>query len=379
MLPSLRTCVAPFAVEKGERADDSSPVLKIESARQGGLFLPCRRLSNLRDPKTLTRTQILGTGSYTPEKVVTNADLEKLVDTSDQWIVERTGIRERRQAAEGEFSSDMAVKAANRALEMAKVRPEDLDLIIVGTISPDMPMPACAAFVQSKLKAKKAFAFDVSAACAGSLYAMSIADQYVRSGQVKRALIIGVELLTRLVDWTDRNTCVVFGDGAGAMVLGPSSDPERGILSTHLYTDGDHTDILCIRGGGSRFPMNEQALKDKLHKVSMNGREVFKFAVRALTEAAKVALAANKISADQLDFLISHQANIRIIESVLERLEIPIGKCWLNIARYGNTSSASLPMSLDEANRAGWFKPGNTIAMMAIGAGMSWGSALVRW
>lgn len=327
----------------------------------------------------MTRAQIIGTGSYAPEKVMTNHDLAKIVETSDEWIFERTGIKQRHVAAEGEVTSDMALKAAVRALEMARTRPEDLDLIVVGTISPDMPMPACAAFLQHKLGAKKSFAFDVSAACAGSLFGMSIAAQYVQSGMVKRALVVGVELLTRIIDWDDRNTCVLFGDAAGAMVIGPSEDPSRGILSTHLHTDGAQTDILCIKGGGSKNPMSEEALKQKLHKVSMNGREVYKFAVRSLTDAVTEGLEHNKLTAAQVDHVIAHQANIRIIDAVLERLSLPREKAWLNIDRYGNTSSASLPMTLDEANRAGRLKAGENIAMMAIGAGMSWGSAVVRW
>lgn len=327
----------------------------------------------------MTRAQIIGTGSYVPERVMTNHDLAKIVETSDEWIVERTGIKQRHVAAEGEVTSDMALKAAVRALEMAGTRAEDLDLIVVGTISPDMPMPACAAFLAHKLGAKKAFAFDVSAACAGSLFGMSIASQYIQSGMVKRALVVGVELLTRIIDWEDRNTCVLFGDAAGAMVLGPTEDPNRGILSTHLHTDGAQTDILCLRGGGSKFPLSEEVLKQKLHKVSMNGREVYKFAVRALADAVNEALAHNQLSADGITHVIAHQANIRIIEAVLGRLEVPMEKAWLNIDRVGNTSSASLPMTLDEANRAGRLKANDTIAMMAIGAGMSWGSAIVRW
>lgn len=326
------------------------------------------------------RAQIIGTGSYVPEKVLTNHDLAKLVDTSDEWIVERTGIRERHMAADDEVTSDLAYKAAVRALELSGTRADELDVIIVGTISPDMPMPACAAFLAHKLGAKRAFAFDVSAACAGSLFGMSIAAQYIQSGQVKRALVIGVEMLTRIIDWADRNTCVLFGDAAGAMVLGPSVDSERrGVFSTHLHTDGAQTDILCIRGGGSKHPMNAQALADKLHKVSMNGRDVYKFAVRALSDAVKEALEANQMTADGVTHVIAHQANIRIIEAVLQRVGVPMEKAWLNIDRYGNTSSASLPMTLDEANRAGRLAPGDSILMMAIGAGMSWGSALVRW
>jgi 3-oxoacyl-[acyl-carrier-protein] synthase-3 len=325
------------------------------------------------------RAQIIGTGSYAPEKVLTNHDLAKIVETSDEWIFERTGIKQRHMAAEGEVTSDMALKAAQRALEMSATRPEELDLIIVGTISPDMPMPACAAFLAQKLGAKKAFAFDVSAACAGSLFGMSIASQYIATGMVKRALVVGVELLTRIIDWKDRNTCVLFGDAAGAMVLGPSSDDARGILSTHLHTDGDQTGILCLPGGGSKNPVSAEMIAANLHKVSMQGREVYKFAVRALTDAVHEALAANQATAEGITHVIAHQANLRIIEAVLGRLEIPMTKAWLNIDRYGNTSSASLPMTLDEANRAGRLKAGDTIAMMAIGAGMSWGSALVRW
>ncbi len=327
----------------------------------------------------MLRTRILGTGGYAPEKVLSNQDLEKLVATSDSWITERTGIRERRIAADGELTSDMAVKASVRALEMAHTRAEDLEMIVLGTISPDMPMPSCAAFVQAKLGAKKAFAFDVSAACAGSLYALAIADQFIQTGKVKRALVVGVELLSRLLDWTDRNTCVLFGDAAGAMVVGPSDDPARGLLSTHLHTDGAAAETLCIPGGGSKHPQSEDVLARKLNKVSMQGREVYKYAVRALPDAVQEALAANGLAADSIDHVIAHQANLRIIESVMDRLGIPLEKCWLNIARYGNTSSASLPITLDEANRAGRLKPGDLIAMMSIGAGMAWGSALVRW
>jgi 3-oxoacyl-[acyl-carrier-protein] synthase III len=327
----------------------------------------------------VVRSHIIGTGSYAPEKVITNQDLEKLVETSDAWITERTGIKERRMAADGEVTSDMATKAAIRALEMANTRADELDMIVVGTISGDMPMPSCAAFVQAKLGAKKAFAFDISAACAGSIYGLSIADQFIRTGAAKRVLVIGVELLTRIVDWQDRNSCVLFGDAAGAMVLGPSEDSTRGILSTHLHSDGNLTEILCIKGGGSKTPHTEETLKQKLHKVSMNGREVYKVAVRSLEDVAREALSANGLTSKDVTHVIAHQANLRIIEGVMGRLEIPLEKCWLNIHKYGNTSSASLPMTLDEANRAGRLKKGDLIAMMAIGAGMAWGGAVVRW
>jgi len=329
--------------------------------------------------KTLTQSQILGTGSYAPSRILTNSDLEKLVKTSDSWIVERTGIKERHIAAEGEATSDMAVEAAKKALAMAGTEPADLDMIIVGTISPDMQMPSCAVLVQAKLGASKAFAFDVSAACAGSLYAMSIADKFIRLGQAQRVLVIGAELLSRLVDWTDRGSCVLFGDAAGALVLGPTSDPGRGLLSAHLHSDGAAAGMLSIPGGGSKIPLSEKVLAQKMDKIAMSGREVYKFAVSVLPEALFEALAAHGLKPGAVDHVISHQANVRIVESVVDRLGIPREKCWLNIERYGNTSSASLPISLDEANRAGRLQPGDLIAMMAIGAGMAWGSALLRW
>jgi 3-oxoacyl-[acyl-carrier-protein] synthase-3 len=326
------------------------------------------------------RAQIIGTGGYAPEKVMTNHDLAKIVETNDEWIVERTGIRARHIAAEGEVTSDMALKASVRALEMAGVKPNELDMIVVGTISPDMPMPACAAFLAHKLGATKSFAFDVSAACAGSLFGMSMATQYIATGAAKRVLVVGAELLTRgIIDWEDRNTCVLFGDAAGAMVIAPSSDGKRGVMSTHLHTDGSQADILWIRGGGTLHPLNQDTLNKKLHKVQMNGREVFKFAVRALTDSVNEALKHNDVTASQVTHVIAHQANTRILDAVLDRLELAKEKAWVNIDRYGNTSAASLPMTLDEANRAGKLKEGDLIVMMAIGAGMSWGSAMVRW
>jgi 3-oxoacyl-[acyl-carrier-protein] synthase-3 len=327
----------------------------------------------------VTHTHILGTGSYAPSRILTNHDLEKIINTSDAWITERTGIKERRIAADGEVTSDMAVAAARKALEMAETDPADLDMIIVGTISPDMPMPSCAVFVQAKLGATRAFAFDLSAACAGSLYGMAIADQFIRTGSARRVLVIGAELLSRLVDWEDRSSCVLFGDAAGAMVLGPSPDPARGLISTHLHSDGTAAGMLSIPGGGSKYPQSEDVLAKKLNKISMNGREVYKYATRALPEVILEALAANGLKPGAIDHVVTHQANVRIVESVVDRLGIPREKCWLNIDRYGNTSSASLPISLDEANRAGRLRPGDLIAMMAIGAGMAWGSALVRW
>lgn len=325
------------------------------------------------------RSLIAATGSYAPEKVITNADLEKLVDTTDQWIVERTGIRERRRAAPEDATSDLALRAATRALESARLDPRDLEVIIVGTVTSDYPFPSAAAVLQGKLGNKKAFAFDVSAACAGSLYALSVADRYVTSGAVKNALVVGADVLTRICDWTDRNTCILFGDGAGAMVLRPTDEPGRGLLSTRLHTDGSLAHILYQPSGGSKSPITEQVLKERSQYVRMNGREVFKVAVRALEESCREVLAAEGLGPADVKHVIAHQANKRILDATLERLEIPASRCWMNLEKYGNTSAASIPMTLDEANRAGWFQPGDLILMMAIGGGMAWGASLLRW
>lgn len=325
------------------------------------------------------RSLVVGTGSFAPEKVLTNADLEKLVATDDQWIVDRTGIRERRVISDGEGASDMALRAAQKALADAKLDAKDVEAIVVGTITPDYPFPSTAAVLQGKLGNKKAFAFDVSAACAGSLYALSIADRYVASGAVKNALVVGVDALTRITDWTDRNTCILFGDGAGAMVIAPTADPRRGILTTRLHADGSLVPLLYQPGGGSKDPISEKVVKERSHFVRMNGREVFKIAVRALEESCREVLAAEKLTPGDVKYVIAHQANKRILDATLERLEIPASKCWMNLEKYGNTSAASVPMTLDEANRAGWFQPGDVILMMAIGGGMAWGASVLRW
>jgi 3-oxoacyl-[acyl-carrier-protein] synthase-3 len=329
----------------------------------------------------MLRTKVLGTGSYLPKEVLTNEDLVKKlgIDTSDAWIRERTGIGSRRRAAPEEATSDMAAHAARMALEAAGTKPEEIGLIIVGTVTPDMPFPACAVFVQAKIGAVNAAAFDVSAACAGSLFALSIADQYIKSGAAKRVLIIGAELLTRIVDWSDRGSCVLFGDAAGAMVLGPEEREDRGLLSTHLHTDGTQAGILCIPGGGSAKPFSQGVLDAKQMLVQMNGREVYKTAVRQLEAVCREALAANKLTIHDVDHVIAHQANMRILEAVMKRLEIPLAKCHVNIEQVGNTSSASVPLTLDQALRGGHLKDGQLILMMAIGGGMSWGSALMRW
>jgi len=329
----------------------------------------------------MQRSRITGTGAYLPERRVTNDQLvsEMGVDTSDAWIRERTGIGARRIAAPGEATSDMAAKSAVPALKMAGIDPKDLELIVVGTISPDMQFPSAAALVQAKLGASRAACFDVSAACAGSIYALSIADNFLKTGMFKNALIIGAELLTRIVDWKDRGTCVLFGDAAGAMVLTRETRDSRGILSTHLYTDGTQADLLNIPGGGSRKPFSQEVLDKREQYVKMQGREVFKTAVRALEAVSREALSKNGVTVRDVNHVIAHQANLRILEAVLKRLEIPTEKCHLNIEQVGNTSSASVPLTLDQANRQGALKDGDLILMMAIGGGMSWGSALVRW
>jgi 3-oxoacyl-[acyl-carrier-protein] synthase-3 len=327
---------------------------------------------------TAPKSRFLGTGAYAPERVLTNSDLERLVDTSDAWITERTGIKERRVAADGQASSDMALVAAQRALEAAGLTAKDLDMIIVGTVTPDLPMPACASILQAKLGADAIPAFDISAACAGFIYAMSIADQFIRSGAQKHVLIVGVELLSRILNWKDRTTCVLFGDGAGAAVLGPAKDDGAGILSTKLYTDSSLVGSLCIPGGGSKERLTPESLLAGRDKVHMAGQDIFKIAVKNLTSASRSALEQASLPPSAVRWVVPHQANLRIIAQVAQRLDIPLERFVLNIERYGNTSSASIPIALDEAVRDGRIAKGDTVLMCALGAGISWGSALVR-
>ncbi|HWP05868.1 MAG TPA: beta-ketoacyl-ACP synthase III [Polyangiaceae bacterium] len=323
-------------------------------------------------------SQILGTGAYAPERVLTNHDLARMVDTSDEWIRERTGINERRIAKDGETASDMALQASRRALEAAGITAQDLDMIIVGTVTGDLPMPACAAILQRKLGVTTIPSFDVSAACAGFIYGLSIGDQFIRTGALKRVLVVGVELLSRVLNWKDRVTCVLFGDGAGAAVLGPASDDGRGVLSTRLYTDSALVDSLCIRAGGSQEPLTAEGLSEQRDKVFMVGSDIFKIAVKNLTSASKAALEAGGLRASDVKWVVPHQANMRIITQVAMRLDIPMDRYVLNIDRYGNTSSASIPIALDEAIRDGRIQRGDTVLMCALGAGISWGSALIR-
>jgi 3-oxoacyl-[acyl-carrier-protein] synthase-3 len=325
-------------------------------------------------------SRIVGTGRYLPERRLTNADLEKLVDTSDAWIAERTGIRERRIAAPGEVTSDMAAEAGRRALARAGITAADLDMIIVGTISGDHPMPACATFVQQKLGAKNIPAFDISAACAGFIYGMSIADRFLRAGGSRYILVIGVELLSRILNWEDRTTCVLFGDGAGAAVLAATDGKDgRGLLSTHIYTDGSLAESLIIPGGGSKEPSSADVVARKRNFVHMSGQDVFKAAVRNLASASNAALEYNGIESEQVDKVVAHQANLRILNAVGNRLDLPMDRFYINIEKYGNTSSASIPIALDELVEAGRIEKNEIILMCALGAGISWGSALVRW
>ncbi|PIV33383.1 MAG: 3-oxoacyl-ACP synthase [Lysobacterales bacterium CG02_land_8_20_14_3_00_62_12] len=323
----------------------------------------------------MTFSRIAGTGSYLPPKILTNDDLSKIVDTSDEWIRERSGIRERHVVVAGETTSTLAVAAAQRALAAAGVNASEIELLIVGTTTPDLIFPSTACLVQNLLGANGCAAFDVNAACSGFIYALSIADQFIRSGTVKTALVIGAETLTRMTDWTDRATCVLFGDGAGAVVL--KADAEAGILSTHLHADGAYRHLLHNPVGVSvGFKENE---KNAGVRVMMAGSETFKVAVKTLDSVVTETLNANALDRSAIDWLIPHQANLRIIEATARRLSMPMEKVIVTVDRHGNTSSASVPMALDEGVRSGKIKRGELLLMEAFGGGFTWGSALIRF
>ena len=320
-------------------------------------------------------SRIAGTGSALPAKVLTNADLEKLVDTSDEWIASRTGIRQRHVVVEGETTADLAERAAIAALEAADMAASDIELIVLGTTTPDLIFPATACLVQHRLGANGCAAFDVNAACSGFLFALSVADQFIRAGTVRNALVIGAETLTRMVDWTDRNTCVLFGDGAGAVVL--KADAEAGVLSTHLHADGGKKDLLFNPVGVSvGFKPGE---KNAGVRVMMTGNEVFKHAVKALDSVVDETLAANGLDKSDLDWLIPHQANLRIIEATAKRLEMPMDRVIVTVHKHGNTSAGSVPLALDEAVRSGKVQRGQLLLLEAFGGGFTWGSALIRY
>jgi len=323
---------------------------------------------------------IAGVGSYAPPKVLTNHDLSKMVDTSDEWIFSRSGIRERRIAAADEACSDLAIKAATAALADAKMKPGDIDLLIVATASPDTPLPSTACYVQHKLGVPAhATCFDIAAACSGFLYALEIAYGQLLTNRYKRALIIGAEKLSSVTDWTDRTTCVLFGDAAGAAVLHKVDQPGIGILGSDLGADGEFADNLYISAGGSRRPADAKSVEERAHCIRMNGREVFKSAVRVMETVAREMMEQHNLTPDQINLVIPHQANIRIIESLASNLKVPMERVYVNLDRYGNTSSASIPLALDEARRAGRIKPGDLTLLVAFGAGLTYGATLIRW
>ncbi len=321
---------------------------------------------------------IAGTGSYLPDRILTNADLMEIVDTTDEWIVSRTGIRQRHRASDDEATSDLATAAALKALEMAGKEPGDLDLIIVATITPDHFFPSTAALVQRNIGATKAAAFDLEAACTGFIYGLSVADQFIKTGMYETILVVGAEVLSRYIDWEDRTTAVLFGDGAGAAVLVPGQDSSQ-IISTHLHCDGSMMDLLFAPGGGSRMPPSYEVIDKKLNTVQMKGNETFKVAVSKLSEVVVEVLKHNNITEDEIDFLVPHQANLRIILAVARKLKFPADKVVITVDRHGNTSAASIPLALDDAIRSETIVRGDTVLLEAFGGGLTWGAALIKW
>lgn len=324
------------------------------------------------------RSVILGTGSELPSKVVTNHDLEKMVETSDEWITVRTGIKERRVLEEGKGNADMAFRAARRALKDAQMQATDLDAIIMGTVTPDYPFPSSACVLEDMLGARNVFSFDVGAACSGFLNALSVADSFIRTGQINNALVVGSDALSRLLNWQDRGTCILFGDGAGAVVLGASQNGS-GILSTRLRTDGSYVKTLYVPAGGSLKPATPETVQRNEHTITMNGKEVFKIAVRSMEEISRQALIEADVQVSEVSLVIPHQANRRIIVALAERLGIPMERVMVNLEKYGNTSAASIPVALDEAKRQGRIKPGDIVLLNAFGAGFAWGAAVIKF
>lgn len=321
---------------------------------------------------------IIGTGKYVPERILTNQQLEQMVETNDEWIVTRTGIKERRMAAEAEATSDLAYEAAKKAVAAAGITAEDLDLIIVATITPDMFFPSTACLLQDKLGAKKAAAFDLSAACSGFIYGLATATNMIASGMYKYVLVVGAETLSRITDYTDRNTCILFGDGAGAVVLGQVEEG-RGFKSFELGADGSGGELLKVKGGGSRLPASAETLSEKQHFIYMAGNDVFKFAVRIMGSAAEDALAKANMTKEDIDLLIPHQANIRIIQSALNRLDLAEDKAMINLDKYGNMSAASIPVALAEAVEQNRIKEGDCLLFVGFGGGLTWGASVLIW
>lgn len=324
------------------------------------------------------RARIVGTGMSVPDRVLTNADLEKIVDTTDEWIVTRTGISERRMASPDEALSDFAIPAAEAALEMAGIGGDEVDLVICATISSDRVFPATSCIIQNHIGAKDAPAFDISAACTGFLYGVGMGTQFIEAGRARNVVVVGGEVLTKLVNWQDRGTCVLFGDGAGAVVL-QATDEEAGVLGYSMHADGSLADLIELPGGGSRVPVSHDMIDAGLNHIAMRGNETFKKAVRRLAEVSKEALAECGKEPADVDWFIPHQANKRIIDAVGQRLAVPEGSTYVNVERYGNTSAASVPIALDELNRSGKLERGQTLLMTAFGSGLTWASAVVEW
>jgi 3-oxoacyl-[acyl-carrier-protein] synthase-3 len=324
------------------------------------------------------RSAILGTGSELPSKIVTNHDLEKMVETSDEWITVRTGIKERRVLEDGKGNADMALQAARRALADARMDAKDLDAIIMGTVTPDYPFPSSACVLEDMLGARNVFSFDVGAACSGFLNALSVADLFISTGKINNALVVGSDALSRLLNWKDRGTCILFGDAAGAVVLG-ATENGSGVLSTRLRTDGSYVKTLYVPAGGSLKPATAETVRRNEHTITMNGKEVFKIAVRSMEEISRQALADAGVEINQVSLVIPHQANRRIIVALAERLGIPLEKVMVNVDKYGNTSAASIPVALDEARRQGRIKPGDIVLLNAFGGGFTWGAAVVKF
>lgn len=328
----------------------------------------------------MKRVGIIGTGSYLPEKVLTNFDLEKFLDTSDEWITTRTGVRERRVARDDEASSDLAQMACVRALDVAGLAPEAIELIVMATVTPDTHCPSGANWLEAKLGAVNAVSFDVTAACTGFIFALSVAEQYIKSGIYRNALVVASEVMTRTLDWTDRETCILWGDGAGAAVI-TEVDGEREILSTHIHSDGASGDNLLLPGGGSKTtPISYESVAKKLHSLDMIGANLsLKVAVRRFTEACEEALSHNDCTMDEVKVIVPHQANLRILQGMAKQLGISMDKVYLTVHKYGNISSATVPIALDEAVKDGTIQSGDLVLLTAFGGGLTWGSALIRW
>ncbi|MEM6910806.1 MAG: beta-ketoacyl-ACP synthase III [Verrucomicrobiota bacterium] len=327
----------------------------------------------------LPPVQFVGTGSYLPEQMLTNGDLEKMVETSDEWITARTGIKERRLAAENQATSDLATQAALAALDDAGLTAEDLDLILLATISADMFFPSTACLVQKNLGATRAFAFDLSAACSGFLYGVDLAKRYLETGGAQTVMVIGAEKLSSQVNWEDRNTCVLFGDGAGAAILQRGDESTGRVLSTVMGSDGRQADILKVPAGGSALPITPQVAEQKLNTIYMAGREVYKLAVTAMRDAALEAIQAAGLTAEDIAMVIPHQANLRIIEAINDRLGIPKERCFVNLEKYGNTSAAAIAIALDEAAKSGAIQRGDKVCLVVFGAGLTWAASVVEW